>query len=107
MTRGLLVSGIVDSALIRHCGRKVSFHGRSTHLYWLGLDGLITVKVTARDNYDVYSSLDQADSYSSQTLDDNIPIRDEDNAWVREDLVVDGAIDLGQDEEVAENDETY
>ncbi|KAG6493709.1 hypothetical protein ZIOFF_048703 [Zingiber officinale] len=67
----------------------------------------VILKMSRRDNYDVYSSLDQADSYSSQTLDDNIPIRDEDNAWVREDVVVDGAIDLGQDEEVAENDETY
>ncbi|KAG6512072.1 hypothetical protein ZIOFF_030165 [Zingiber officinale] len=46
--KGLLVSGIVDTALIRHYGRKVSFHDRSAHLYWLGLDGLITVKVTAR-----------------------------------------------------------
>ncbi|XP_042387698.1 uncharacterized protein LOC121979771 [Zingiber officinale] len=67
----------------------------------------VVLKMSRRDNYDVYSSLDQADSYSSQTLDDNIPIRDEDNAWVREDVVVDGAIDLGQDEEVVENDETY
>lgn len=54
----------------------------------------VVLKMSRRDNYDIYSSLDQADMYSSQPLDDNIPIRDEDSVWVRdggEEIVVEVA----------------